>query len=647
VSTRVPDSASAYLGAQGPLAARLAGFQPRHEQQLLADAVDAAIQERAVLVAEAGTGVGKTFAYLVPALMSGRKVIVSTGTKTLQDQLFEKDLPLVRDALEVPVRLALLKGRGNYLCLHRMDLSGSDGRFESREEVSRFQQIRQWAARTRTGDLTEIAGLVGDPALRARVSSTADNCLGGDCPQFADCFLMEARRRAQEADVVVVNHHLLMADWALKEGGFGEVLPSADAYILDEAHQLPEVAAQFFGLNISSRQLADLVRDTKFAYFEEAGDLQEVIDAADAVGKAAADLRLALGLGNRRAAWAEVEVEPAVDDAIVHLREALSTLTTLLEPLADRGKNIEQCGKRTAALLQTLDRLLAADEAGEAVRWFETYNQSFILRLTPLDVAKQFRGNMERHRASWVFTSATLAVGGGFGHFQRRMGLGADARTLRLDSPFDYRRNALLYLPLGLPHPASERFDEAFLRAAVRVLEASRGRAFLLFTSHRALRFAADWLASRVPFPLLVQGEASQAQLLERFRSLGNAVLLGTSSFWEGVDVRGEALSAVLIDRLPFASPGDPVMQARIDAMNRRGANSFMEHQLPLAVIALRQGVGRLIRDPADRGVLMIGDNRLLTKSYGRIFLDSLPPAPLVREPRDVEAFFEAPAAVP
>lgn len=634
--------ASALLDSGSRLAERLGDFQPRAAQQQLADAVEAAIRDRAVLVAEAGTGTGKTFAYLVPALLSGRKVVISTGTKTLQDQLFEKDLPLVRDALEAPLRLTLLKGRANYLCLHRLEQSALEGRFDSREESDRFQKVRAWAARTRSGDLAEIAPVVSNPMLRGRVSSTADNCLGSDCPRFDECFLMEARRRAQEADVIVVNHHLLMADWALKEGGFGEVLPSADAYILDEAHQLPEVAAQFFGLSASSRQLADLVRDTKFAYFEEAGDLPEVIETADALAKAALDLRLALGLGNRRAAWSAVESEPDVAIAVAHLQECLAQLAAQLEPLAERGKNLEQSGKRAAALHDTLARLLQPDGKQDAICWFETYQQSFILRLTPLDVAKQFRGHMARHRAGWVFTSATLAVNNNFQHFIRRIGLSDEARTLQLDSPFDFSRQALLYLPRGLPFPSSERYDEAFLRAALPVIEASRGRAFVLFTSYRALRYASEWLRSRLSYPLLVQGEASQGQLLERFRELGDAVLLGTSSFWEGVDVRGEALSAVLIDRLPFASPGDPVVQARIEAINRSGGNSFMDHQLPLAVIALRQGVGRLIRGPQDHGVLMIGDNRLTTKSYGRVFLDSLPPARRVHDQRQVEEFFEA-----
>ncbi len=633
------------FAANGPLAERLPGFQPRAEQIRMAEAVEAAIADRAVLVAEAGTGTGKTFAYLVPALASGHKVIVSTGTKTLQDQLFQKDLPLVRAAVGRPVRLALLKGRANYLCLQRMEQNAADGRFESRELAHAFQQVVEWAGRTHRGDLAEISAIAADPLLRGRISSTAENCLGSDCPFFADCFLMEARRQAQEADVVVVNHHLLMADWALKEGGFGEVLPTADVYILDEAHQLPEIASQFFGLSLSSRQLSELARDAKLAYFEEAGDMPDLLEAAETLHKAVLDFRLAMGLDNRRAAWAEIADKPEVQDAVANLGFCLEALAVALEPAAERGKALDNVCKRAENMVKTLQAFLSPDDSAESVQWYETYSQSFILRVTPLDVARQFRGHMSRRPAAWIFTSATLSVGNQFDHFRRRLGLPDDMRTLQVDSPFDYRRNALLYLPLGLPQPNSERYDAEFLKAALPVLEASRGRAFILFTSHRALRFAADWLASRIDHPLLVQGEASQAQLLERFRELGNAVLLGTSSFWEGVDVRGEALSAVLIDRLPFASPSDPVMQAKIEALNRRNGNPFVHHQLPLAVIALRQGVGRLIRDVDDRGVLMIGDNRLLTKSYGRVFLQSLPAIPITRELEDVRRFFAPPAS--
>lgn len=373
--------------------------------------------------------------------------------------------------------------------------------------------------------------------------------------------------------------------------------------------------------------------------------MPDLLEAAETLHKAVLDFRLAMGLDNRRAAWAEIADKPEVQDAVANLGFCLEALAVALEPAAERGKALDNVCKRAENMVKTLQAFLSPDDSAESVQWYETYSQSFILRVTPLDVARQFRGHMSRRPAAWIFTSATLSVGNQFDHFRRRLGLPDDMRTLQVDSPFDYRRNALLYLPLGLPQPNSERYDAEFLKAALPVLEASRGRAFILFTSHRALRFAADWLASRIDHPLLVQGEASQAQLLERFRELGNAVLLGTSSFWEGVDVRGEALSAVLIDRLPFASPSDPVMQAKIEALNRRNGNPFVHHQLPLAVIALRQGVGRLIRDVDDRGVLMIGDNRLLTKSYGRVFLQSLPAIPITRELEDVRRFFAPPAS--
>ncbi len=631
-------SASEVLGPDGALAQRIEGFQAREGQRRMADAVFDALRARSVLIAEAGTGTGKTFAYLVPALLSGRKVVISTGTKTLQDQLYAKDLPLVRDALEAPVRMALLKGRSNYLCLYRMEQTALEGRFDSPEQASHFQRVQQWSSITTTGDLAEMPGGVSDLGLRTRVSSTADNCLGQDCPLYGDCFLMEARRRAQEADVLVVNHHLLLADWALKEGGFGEVLPQADAFILDEAHQLPDVAAQFFGVSISSRQINDLVRDVKLAYFEEAGDMPDVLEAADAVTRSALDLRLALGHVSRRAAWSEVAEEETVHSALQHLIERLEVLETVLGPLAERGKGLENAAKRTVKVQEALVAF-ALPDSGDAVQWFETYTQSFILRITPLDVAQNFRGHMERHPAAWVFTSATLSVDKKFGHFKSRLGIG-DADTLSLESPFDYAHNALLYIPRALPYPNSSEYLQAFLDASLPVLQASGGRAFLLFTSYRALNYAADYLAQRLPYPLLVQGETSQNVLLERFRELGNAVLLGTSSFWEGVDVRGEALSCVIIDRLPFASPSDPVMQAKIDALRRKNGNPFMNHQLPLAVIALRQGVGRLIRDTADRGVLMIGDNRLVHKPYGKTFLNSLPAMPVTRSLETVEDFF-------
>ena len=636
------DTASLFR-ADGPLAAAIPGFQTRTEQQLLAQAVEEALAGSETLVAEAGTGIGKTFAYLLPALSSGCRVIISTGTRTLQDQLYRKDLPLIRDVLDLPVRTALLKGRSNYLCLYRLDNAEVDSRFDPPATASDLQAIRQWAARTRTGDQAELAEVPADRPTWARATSTVDNCLGQECPQYGECFLMEARRRAQEADLVVVNHHLLLADMALKEGGFGEVLPSADAYILDEAHQLPEVAAQFFGASISSRQILDLLRDLTADYLREAGDVPDVPAAVDATRKAMQEFRLALGQGRSRQAWAEVETRAAVAEGLGDLEASLVELTAVLEPVASRGKGLESGHRRAGELATVLARFRAGDDEA-SVRWFETHTQAFQLRLTPLDVGPAFRSHMERHPAAWVFTSATLSVNRSFAHFRQRMGLD-DARELQLESPFDYANNALLFAPRGLPAPNAPAYDMAFLEAALEVLQASRGRAFVLFTSHRALRFAADWLRERLDYPLLVQGEAAQHVLLESFRATGDAVLLGTASFWEGVDVKGSALSAVLIDRLPFASPGDPVTQARIDYLRRHGANPFVDYQLPHAVITLRQGVGRLIRDENDTGVLMIGDPRLTTRSYGRQFLNSLPAMARTREMSVVRAFLEGPSA--
>ena len=624
------------LAADGPLADVLDDYAPRDEQLRMAHAVTAAIEGDESLVVEAGTGTGKTLAYLIPALLSGQRVVISTGTRTLQDQLYHRDLPLARNALERPVRTALLKGRGNYLCLYRMERTLEEGRLETAAMADGLQQLRAWAGRTRSGDLAEAPAGSAEGRLQPRVTSTADNCLGQNCPLYADCFLMEARREAQEADVVVVNHHLLMADWALREGGFGEVLPSADVYILDEAHQLPETAARFFGVTISSRQLQDLVRDTRLEQQREAGDSADLAERAAAVERQSSVLRLALGDGTR-IAWAEASV--AAVEAATALAASLESLTEALAPQAARGRGLENCHKRSDELYSSLRGFLAKEDDTRDVAWVETRGQGFALRLTPLDVAEHFRRSRSRHGQSWVLTSATLSVNGSFEHFQRRLGV-ESAQTLQLDSPFDYASNTLLYLPASLPEPRDPGFNEAYLRAVEPVLEASEGRAFMLFTSHRALQQAAEWLRRRGWSSLLVQGDAAPKQLLERFRETTGAILLGTQSFWEGVDVRGPALSCVMIDRLPFASPGDPVLQARAAWLRDQGRNPFGEYQLPEAIIGLRQGVGRLIRDAADRGVLVLGDNRIVSKPYGRLFRSSLPPMPLVRDIDAVTGFF-------
>ncbi len=626
------------LGADGPLAQHIPGFVPRQPQQEMAEAVEQAILNKSLLIAEAGTGTGKTFAYLVPALLSGEKVIISTGTKNLQDQLYHKDLPVVRDALGIPVTIAMLKGRGNYLCTHRLDLAEDQGRFTSRKQVDQLLRIRSWSGRTRSGDTSEMSDIPEDAPVWSLVTSNADNCLGQECPDFSDCYVMRARRKAQEADVLVVNHHLLFADMALREGGFGEILPSANALILDEAHQLPDVATSFFGQSITGNQLLELARDTISEDLQEAGEDKTLQNQADKLQKTVQDMRLAFGPEQRRAPWRSVAEQAAMQDAVEKLREVLQGLQQLLEPQAQRGKGLENCLKRCAELLDRFG-CLTGDSPDDHIHWFETYKRSFSLHLTPLNIAEIFRGKVQQHKIAWIFTSATLAIGSEFDYFSSRMGL-SDAETCRWDSPFDYPRQAVLYVPEQMPSPAASNYTEAVLERALEVIRLSQGRAFLLFTSHRALQWAAQRLEGQLDYPLLVQGEMPRSRLLERFRELGNAVLLGTSSFWEGVDVRGEALSCVIIDKLPFASPGDPITEARIDALRARGGNPFMEFQLPEAVLTLKQGAGRLIRDDRDRGALVLCDPRLLSKPYGRLFLNSLPAMTRTRKIDVVQRFF-------
>ncbi len=604
----------------------------------MAVAVAQALQCRQRLLAEAGTGTGKTFAYLAPALLSGRKIIISTGTRNLQEQLYHQDLPLLREALGVRVATALLKGRSNYLCLQRLARTETGGRWPNRRQAAEFVRIRAWAGRTRRGDISEVDDVSENSPLWSQVTSTADNCLGQECPHLSSCYLLQARRRAFEADIVVINHHLLFADMALKEEGFGELLPGADAFILDEAHQLPDVAGHFFGLSLSSRQLDELARDTLLEQRREAADFAAPAERAMALEKAVADFRLALGIEAGRAAWRTVAGRTAVTAARQALQTALHELQQALQLAAVRGKGLENCWRRSGDLAGLLEQL-TQPAAVDSIQWFETRSRGFSLNLTPLEVASGFRACLQRYPGAWIFTSATLAVGDSFAHFAARLGL-EECVTLRLDSPFDFARHALLYLPGGLPEPAAPHYTAALIEAVTPVLEASRARAFLLFTSYRALREAAALLEGRLDYPLLVQGSLPKQALLARFRELGNAVLLGTASFWEGVDVRGEALSCVIIDKLPFASPGDPVLEGRINAMRQHGDDPFLNYQLPHAVITLKQGVGRLIRDVRDRGVLVLCDPRLRSRSYGKVFLDSLPPMPRTADLAEVQRFF-------
>ena len=640
--TAVSEQIDEILGSSGTLAGQIDGFVPRPQQQQMAVAVAEALADYGVLVAEAGTGTGKTFAYLVPALLSGRRTVISTGTRNLQDQLFQKDLPVVRNALGVPLQAAVLKGRSNYLCRQRLAALDSGQRSERRFDRSDLTVIRSWAGRTRRGDIAEVGEVAEDATIWPLVTSTVDNCLGSQCSYFNDCHVFKARRDAFEADLVVVNHHLLFADMAVKDEGFSELLPTADAVIVDEAHQLPAVAGHFFGVSLSSRQLTELARDTLAEQLKDAPDFVELRDRIAPLEQAVSELRLALGPA-RRATWYEVADSADIQQTVDKLRHSLTALDEALAEAAVRGKGLEHCHERCQTLAERLQHLTGGTSQDGQVLWFETRARSFTLSLTPLDVAPEFQRFMTGRPCAWVFVSATLAVGERFEHFAASLGLD-QPRTLRLDSPFDFAANALLYHPQNLPDPNTPQYLDAVIEATLPVLEASRGRAFVLFTSHQALNYAADRLKHRLSYPLLVQGTLPRSVLLERFRALGNAVLLGTQSFWEGVDVRGEALSCVVIVKLPFASPGDPVIQARIEARRRLGGNPFFDYQIPQAVITLKQGVGRLIRDVSDRGVLVLCDPRLLTKSYGRLFLDSLPPMTRTRSLKRIQAFFAEPS---
>jgi ATP-dependent DNA helicase DinG len=632
------ESSALLLGADGPFATALEGFAPREAQIRMADAVQEAMDTGGSLVVEAGTGIGKTLAYLVPALLSGEKVIVSTGTKTLQDQLYFRDLPLVCDAMESSVTTALLKGRGNYLCLHRMHTARTEGRLPSREAVTELEAVLDWSAKTKDGDLS-IAGVLSEESgLMPFVTSTTDNCLGSECPEFDRCFVAQARREAQDADIVVVNHHLLFADMAIKQSGFGEVLPGAAAFIVDEAHQAPETASRFFSTTLSARQLQDMCRDFLAESAEVSGAMGILREPVAECLQKLKEMQLAISeRGQERGAWGELLADETVRSALQGLDQSVISLAGEIPKLEGRARGMDGCIERLRLVQMAFDRFDAKEQEGE-VRWFERRGRGFAFHITPLDVAAVFDEFRQQVDASWLFTSATLSVRGDFTHFTGRMGLD-DADTLQLDSPFDYQNNALLWLPEHLPEPRDPEFVPELLDRVIPLLEASRGRAFLLFTSHRSLKRAAELLADRVSFPLFVQGEQPRSILLDRFRRSGDGVLLGSASFWEGVDVIGDALSLVVIDKLPFAAPDDPVIEARSGLLRRNGGNPFTGLFLPQAVISLKQGAGRLIRDVNDRGVLVICDPRLRTRSYGPVFLESLPPMKQAENQDEAERF--------
>ncbi|MCU0990472.1 MAG: ATP-dependent DNA helicase [Xanthomonadales bacterium] len=625
----------------GPLARAINGYRVRAQQVDMAERIAAAINDCSVFIAEAGTGTGKTFAYLVPALQSGGKVIVSTGTKTLQDQLFNKDLPMVREALKAPVRIALLKGRANYVCPYHLRRALADGRFLTREDAADARRISLFARLTHSGDKAECLDVPENSPVWNHATSTRENCLGQECPDYKGCFVMQARREAMAADLVVVNHHLFFADVMLRDEGMAELLPACNTVIFDEAHQLPEVATLFFGDTVSTAQVLDLARDARSDGLANARDCLELQTGSRQLEKSARDLRLAVGIDGGRFACGQLLEKPEFAPALKSLEEEVAKFAAILETQAERTEGLEKCWQRAVELVARIAEWQKTSDG--YVRWGEAYTQSLQLNSTPLDVAEIFKKQMGGHPRAWIFTSATLAVQGKFQHYCSELGLG-EPETACWESPFDYARQAVLYAPLGMPEPNSFGYTDAVVDAAFPALLAAGGRAFFLCTSLRAMRRTHELLKARFEdegheLPLLLQGEGSKNDLLQRFRHLGNAVLVGSQSFWEGVDVRGEALSLVVIDKIPFAPPDDPVLAARIEQMRQQGRNPFMEYQLPRAVINVKQGAGRLIRDETDRGVLMICDPRLLSKPYGRRIWQSLPPMRRTRELSDVIDF--------
>lgn len=652
------------FGEEGVLSTSIPGYRPRQAQIEMAKAIAAAINLNQTLLAEAGTGTGKTFAYLIPAMLWGGKVIVSTGTKNLQDQLFLRDVPTIKRVLKAPVSIALLKGRANYVCHFHLERTLQNGRLSSREDVAYLRDISRFIKTTSSGDKAELSRVPESATVWNLVTSTKDNCLGSECQYHQDCFVMKARKEAQQADVVVVNHHLFFADLALKDNGIAELLPAANTIIFDEAHQLPETATLFFGESISTSQILELCRDSLAEGLSHARDGAEWAKVLAPLERAARDCRLAFPQDQLRLSVQQIASSSPFFDHLASLRDALSQVIQVLEKQAERAETIDQCRVRALDLQDKLDlwsdemaRVLAQASSvstsdasrdqfagSECVLWVEAFQSSLQWHRTPLSIAPIFNKQREGAARTWIFASATMAVKNDFSHYVAQMGLWDEpARTW--PSPFNYQEQGLLYVPNGMPQPNSWEYSDAVVDAALPVMIAAGGRTFLLCTTNKAVRHCAERLREAfekqgIDFPLYVQGDTGRTELLDRFRASGKAVLIGSQSFWEGVDVRGEALSLVVIDKLPFVPPDDPVLAARIEAMERKGYNGFVHHQLPEAIINLKQGAGRLIRDERDKGVLMICDPRLISKPYGRRIWQSLPPFTRTRELEVVRQFF-------
>ncbi|HHF3207988.1 TPA: ATP-dependent DNA helicase [Vibrio diabolicus] len=634
------------FSSDGALGKAIPGFQARQPQIDMAEAVSSAIKDQTQLVVEAGTGTGKTFAYLVPALLSGKKVIISTGSKNLQEQLYHRDLPLMVNALGFYGQVALLKGRSNYLCLDRLSRQMVESHTNESDPtlLAQLVKVRAWSSETKTGDLGDCDDLPEDSMIIPTITSTNDNCLGKECPSYTDCFVLKARKRAMDSDIVVVNHHLFLADLAIKETGFGELIPEADVFIFDEAHQLPDIASEYFGQSVSSRQIHDLAKDIEIAYRTEAKDMRQLQKVGDKLMQSAMDMRIVLGEPGFRGNWREALQSGSIKRELLRLTDSLELAIDVLKIALGRSQLLDTAFERANLIKGRIDRVCDVDITGYSY-WYDTSPRHFALHITPLSVADKFHEQIEIKQGAWIFTSATLAVSGDFKHFTERLGL-KPTKQFSLPSPFDYQKQARLCVPRYLPEPNSNGLADKLVRMLAPVIEENDGRCFFLCTSHSMMRELGEKFREVLDLPVLMQGEMSKQKTLAEFMELGNALLVATGAFWEGIDVRGDALSCVIIDKLPFTAPDDPLLKARIEDCRLRGGEPFAEVQIPDAVITLKQGVGRLIRDQKDHGALIICDNRLVTRDYGGIFLGSLPPIPRTRDLDGIKAFLKTEQSV-
>ena len=629
-----------FFADAGPLSGVIPDYKVRQQQLDLSLAIEQALENKSALIAEAGTGTGKTFAYLAPAMQTNQKVIISTGTKNLQEQLFKRDLPLVRQLINKQKNTALLKGRSNYLCLHRVKINEVSERGLEKDTLHEFKMVQKWSVGTKTGDMSDLKSLKEDAKVLPLVTSTIDNCLGKDCSYYDDCFLVKARQKAMQADIVIVNHHLFFADLALKEQGFGELIPAADSIIFDEAHLVPDIASEYFGENFSTRQLGDQLKDLVKIQKVSVKDANQLSEFAEKCRYTISDLRMQFASESERGNWLQAMKRQPVF-------EQIERLLVQLQQVQEAGKIHDGRDKDLDTLLEKIDenanrlKLFTKTDHVDVSLWFETSRYHLTLHLTPLSIAKQFNKVMSEREASWIFTSATLAIDGEFSHFQRLMGL-QQADSLCFDSPFDYQLQAMLCVPRYLPEPNNPKIKDALVDTAIKLIAAAKGRSFMLFTSHYMMRQVASLVKEAISNQVYVQGERSKSAILEDYLADSTSVLFATGAFWEGVDVKGDDLLCVMIDKLPFASPDDPLLKARLDDCKKQGGSPFFDIQIPQAVIALKQGAGRLIRDVEDRGVLVICDNRLVTKPYASTFLSSLPNMRKTRDLQNVVDFLSS-----